>query len=87
MVFWDCIELIKTLSEKWATLSIEEKAEVLHIMTKRIVLGKNGKDKPEIVWNKPWDALIKIYPTENIWHARRDLNPRPSDSKSNYQIS
>jgi hypothetical protein len=73
------IELISTLGEKWPTLSIEEKAEVLHIMTKKILLGKNGKDKPKIEWNRPWDASIQICPTKNAGYARRDSNPRPSD--------
>lgn len=87
------LDLMQKIPEKWADFSIPEKAEVLQLITKKITLGKYGKDKPEIVWEKPWDILIKygelmgiggnkIYPIEKNWHARRDLNPRPLDSKS-----
>jgi len=73
------------LGNKWNALSDEQKVEVLHLMTKKIVLGKDGKNRPEITWEKPWDIFIKGSSIEKKWHARRDLNPRPLDSKSVYR--
>ena len=53
-------------------------------MSKEIVFGKEGKDKPLIIWELPWNALFAIGTGSNMegWHARSDLNPRPLDSKS-----
>jgi len=40
----------------------------LHIMTKKIVLGKNGKNKPEIIWEKPWGyAYLTPYEYYQQW--------------------
>ena len=84
------IDIMSRLQEKWTTLSIKDKAEVLRIMAKKITLGKDGKNKPEIQWDMPWSFFYKvgsrgpneIGSIEQGWHARRDLNPRPLDSKS-----
>lgn len=76
------INLISTLGQRWNSLTEEQKVEVLHIMTKKIALGKNGKNQPKITWEKPWDIFIKGSSIEKKWHAQRDLNPRLLDSKS-----
>ena len=34
------------------------------------------------LFKKSWNALVKIGSNDSNWHARRDLNPRPLDSKS-----
>ena len=54
------IGLLKMLPDKWSEYTIKEKAELLQIMTKKIVLGENGKNKPVITWEKPWDMIIKL---------------------------
>ncbi len=57
-----------------------QKVEILHLMTKKIVLGKDGKNKLDIKWKKPWNALIENGSIEKNWRARQDSNLRPSDS-------
>ncbi len=76
------LELIENLGFQWFTLKNEQKAEVLKIMTEKIVLGKNGKDKPLIIWDLPWSLLFEMGTgsTVSSWYARQDSNLRPSDS-------
>ena len=54
------LELMQTLQYQWASLDLSKKAEALGILTQKITLGKNGKDKPLIIWELPWNALFKI---------------------------
>ena len=59
------MDFILNLREYWPTFSLEEKAEVLRIMAKKIILGKVGDDKHtrkavKIIWAKPWDALAYV---------------------------
>ncbi len=83
------LHCVGTLKSKWPGYSDEEKAEILHIMTKGIILGQDGstKDKRKSVnikWEEPWATLIKfsnkLGPTPEKWHARQDSNLRSSDS-------
>ena len=78
------LELMERMQNQWITLDFSKKAEILGILTKEISLGKDGKDKPLITWELPWAALYEIGRSSKLgeWHARRDLNPRPLDSKS-----
>ena len=86
------LTILDRLQTRWLEFSLAEKCEVLRLMVKKIILGKDGKNKPEIHWNKPWDVLMSMTisnteeienrPIENTWFARQDSNLRPSDSKS-----
>jgi len=48
-------------------------------MIKKIILSKDGKNKLEITWSKPWDMLMKMaygdggeeIPIESNWHANK----------------
>jgi len=79
------IDLLTRLRENWAEFSIEEKAEVLNIMTKKVVLGEHGKNRPDLQWEEPWAMLIQPeekseagIPIEKNWRGRRDSNSRPA---------
>ncbi len=60
------------LRDKWTVLSLEDKAEVLRIMTKEIILGRDGKNTMEITWEDPWGILINQSPIESGWHTLID---------------
>lgn len=44
------------------------------ILSKEIILGKDGKDNPLIMWELPWEALFKIGSGSNVqeWHPWLD---------------
>jgi hypothetical protein len=78
------LDLMARLREKWVDFGIGEKAEALRIMTKKIVLGEHGKNRPAVEWEEPWAMLIELgkrarggIPIEIDWRGRRDLNSRP----------
>jgi len=79
------VNMVGQLESRWEKLSLEKKCEMLRVMTKEIILGKDGKkNSPTIKWEKPWDMLIAFgaklegnkNPLAENWYARRDLNPR-----------
>lgn len=77
------------LREHWHKLSIPEKAKILQIMTKSVVLGKHGDNKKErqairIEWERHWDMFTQfnINSIEDYWYALTDSNCRPTDSYS-----
>ena len=59
-------------------------------MTKKITLGKNGKNRPEIQWDIPWSFFYKIGsrgPTEigsieQGWYAQEDFSRTFKNIKS-----
>ena len=89
------LQLVAEMSAEWDNFDDKKKASILSILADRIEIGEEGKNIPRIVWQSPWDVLSKISkilknnsnPNSEGFkstkgHARRDLNPRPLDSKS-----
>ena len=84
------LNVIDKLESRWLEYPLADKCEVLRIMIKKIILGKDGKNKPDIQWEKPWDILMSMVsgdgsekenrPIESNWYARTDSNCRPTDS-------
>ena len=84
------LNVIDKLESRWPEYPVADKCEVLRIMIKKIILGKDGKNKPDIKWEKPWDILMSMVsgdgsekenrPIESNWYARIDSNCRPTDS-------
>ncbi len=68
------LELMETMQNQWVTLYFAKKASILGILAKEIVFGKDGKNKPLIIWELPWNAFYDLDSSSNMqgWHARRD---------------
>lgn len=77
------LTLITNLRDNWPDLDDEKRAEILGIITKKIVLNSDSKgSKILIEWEKPWDALTKINPDfikqpmgskPSNWYAQHDV--------------
>ena len=76
------LELMETMQNQWFTYDYAKKASILRILAKELIFGKDGKNKPLIIWELPWKALYAIGSGSNMqgWYARTDSNCRPSDS-------
>ena len=68
------LELTQTLNFNWFSYDFAKKTAILKLMSKEIIFGKEGKDKPLIIWELPWNALFAVGTGSNMegWHARRD---------------
>ncbi len=65
------LELMETMQNQWFTLNFAKKVSILGILAREIVLGKNGKDKPLIMWDLPWKAIYAIGSGSNMqgWYT------------------
>ena len=64
---------MQTLNFNWFNYDYAKKTSILKLMSKEIIFGTDGKDKPLIIWELPWNALHAVGTGSNMegWHAQR----------------
>jgi hypothetical protein len=62
-----------THNSNWFSYDFAKKTSILKLMSKEIIFGKDGKDKPLIIWELPWNTLYALDTGSNMkaWHAQR----------------
>ena len=62
---------METIQNQWFTYDYAKKASILGILAKKIIFGRDGKNKPLIIWELPWNALYELGSGSNMqgWYT------------------